>query len=158
MNRKIKLAAIAALALGALTLSGCAANAQASGDGGMKLPKVWGYVASAKFAQIDVADQPGAQTLVVKKVVAPIDAWVVVHADDNGMPGERVGLKHVSKGESLDVQVPLAGVKTEKVIVAVHADRGTPGTFDFDMMKKLESADRPFFVDGAEVATAVRVK
>jgi hypothetical protein len=120
---------------------------------------VWGYVAGAKFAKLDVAeDQPGVDTLVVTRVVAPVDAWIVVHLDDNGMPGERVGLKHISKGESRDVEVRLKDVKSEKVIVAVHADKGMPGEFDFDMEKKTTSADRPFFVDEKELAKVVAVR
>jgi len=157
MNRYIRVALVATLAVGALTLAGCSSVKAQSG--GMALPKVWGYVAGANFAQLDVAaDQSGAKTLVVKRVLAPTDAWIVVHLDDNGMPGKRVGLTHISKGESTDVKVRLAGVTTQKVIVAVHADKGTPGTFDFDMMKKAESADRPFFVNEKELATIVTVR
>ena len=90
----------------------------------MALPKVWGYVAAEKNAQLAIDEnQTGNDALVVKRVLAPTDAWVVVHLDDNGMPGDRVGLKHISKGESTDVEVPLKDVKSEKVIVAVHADK-----------------------------------
>jgi len=125
----------------------------------MKLPKVWGYVAGEKFAQLDLAEsQPGVNALVVKRVLAPADAWLVVHTDNDGMPGDRVGFKHVSKGESLDVQVPLTGVTSEKVIVALHADKGTPGKLDFDMLKKLESPDRPFFVNEKELAKVATVR
>ncbi len=121
--------------------------------------KVWGYVASAKNAQLALAEnQPGGSELVVDTVVAPGDAWIVVHADDNGKPGERVGLAHVKRGESSDVKVTLSGVKTDKVIVAVHADHGTAGKFDFDMMNKAMSADRPYFVDEKELAKVVQVR
>ena len=144
------LAAIALLVVTALAF----ADAPAKGSMG-----VWGYVAGAKFAQLDLAEnQPGVDTLKVKRVVAPRDAWVVVHLDDNGMPGERVGLAHIAKGESLDVEVPLEGVTSEKVIVAVHADYGTPNTFDFDMNKKETSPDRPFFVNKKELAQVVTVR
>jgi hypothetical protein len=156
MRRVLLLAALAAMALGSLVLSGCStASAQ---SGGMALPKVWGYVAGEKFAQLDVADQLGAKTLTVKRALVPTDAWVVVHLDDNGMPGKRVGLVHISKGENVDVKVPLKGVTTQKVIVALHADKGTPGVFDFDMMKKAESADRPFFVNEKELGKEVAVR
>jgi hypothetical protein len=47
------------------------------------------------------------------------------------------------------------GVTTPNVIVAVHADRGTAGTFDFDMDKAMASYDRPFFVDEMELAAVV---
>ena len=61
----------------------------------MDTAKVWGYVAAADKAQLEVAEnQDGVNELVVKRVLAPSDAWVVVHADMNGKPGMRVGLAH----------------------------------------------------------------
>ena len=54
---------------------------------------VWGYVAGAKYAQLDVPRTSSAPTRSWStRVLAPDDAWIVVHLDDNGMPGERVGL------------------------------------------------------------------
>jgi len=158
MKRYLRATALVALALGSLVLTGCAAQAGAEGGDGMKLPEVWGYVAAERAAQLEVDDQLGVDTLVVARVVAPADAWIVVHLDDNGVPGDRVGLKRVTTGESLDVKVPLAGVTSEKVIVAIHADKGTPGEFDFDMMKRMQSPDRPFFVNNKELAKAVTVR
>lgn len=158
MKRYIKVAVLIALALGSLALAGCAGQAKVEEGEEMKLPQVWGYVTGEKFAQLEVADQVGVDTLRVDRVVTPADAWVVVHLDDNGMPGERVGLKRISKGENLDVEVPLKDVTTEKVIVAVHADKGTPGEFDFDMERKMQSPDRPFFVNDEEMAKSVAVR
>lgn len=158
MKRYIKVAVLVAVVLGALALTGCSSSGKGEEGAGMKLPEVWGYVAGAKSAQLEVSDQLGTETLVVERVLVPADAWVVVHLDNDGMPGDRVGLKHISKGESLDVEVPLEGVTTEKVIVAIHADKGTPDEFDFDMMKKLESPDRPYFVNNKELAKPVAVR
>lgn len=111
-------------------------------------------------ASIKVADQIGVtDRLVVDRVVAPSDGWIVVHLDAGGAPGERVGLKRVEAGETVDVDVELTSDKlTEKLFVAVHADRGQPEVFDFDMMDKLGSPDQPFFVDGEEVAVAAKVR
>jgi hypothetical protein len=157
MKRIIIVALAAALALGTLALGGCAAT----GDGveGEGMAGVWGYVASAKSAQLEVtAEQVGADTLGVDRVLSPDDAWLVVHLEVDGMPGERVGLAAVKKGETLRIEIPLEGVTTPNVIVAVHADRGTTGTFDFDMDEAMTSADRPFFVDGKELAAVVAVR
>lgn len=129
------------------------ANAPEKGSMG-----VWGYVANEEFAQLEVEDQIGVDTLVVSKAEAPGPAWIVVHADDNGMPGERVGVRHIDEGVNNDIKVELKGVKTEKVIVAVHADKGTPDEFDFDMDDKEGSPDRPFFVGGMELAKVVAVR
>ncbi|HEY3317960.1 MAG TPA: hypothetical protein VGK50_06020 [Coriobacteriia bacterium] len=121
----------------------------------------FGVKAAAGEAAIEVADQPGVtDTLIVKRAVAPTAAWVVVHLDDKGMPGKRVGVQQIAAGENADVKVALdPSVKlTGKLLVAVHADRGTSGRLEFDMMDKLNSPDQPFFVGGKEVATAVTVR
>jgi len=147
--------ALAALAVAAFSLTGCSAATTQKTD----TSKVWGYVAAAAKAQLDIAEnQDGVTDLVVKRVLAPSAGWIVVHADMNGKPGMRVGLAHVDRGESLNVKVPLKDLTTPKVIVALHADKGTAGTFDFDMMNKEMSADRPFFVNESELAKAVTVR
>lgn len=150
MNSRIIVAAVA-LAASAAVLTGCMGSAEDRA--------VWGYVVAEKNAQLELAEsQPGVDELVVDRVLAPGDAWIVVHADDNGAPGERVGLAHVEKGESTDVKVALEGVTTPRVIVAVHADRGTNQEYDFDMMNREMSPDRPYFVNGAELARVVTVR
>jgi len=156
MKRIIITALAVALGLSALALGGCAA----AGDGakGEDMSGVWGYVASAKGAQLEAtADQLGADTLVVDRVLTPEDAWLVVHLEVDGKPDQRVGLLHIDEGETLEAEIPLEGVTTPNVIVAVHADRGTAGTFDFDMDKAMASPDRPFFVDEKELAAVVAV-
>ncbi|MDO9107448.1 MAG: hypothetical protein Q7U89_00440, partial [Coriobacteriia bacterium] len=87
-------------------------------------------------------------------------AWVVVHLNDDGMPGERVGFAQIPAGTSSAVGVKLDTdiTLTDSLFVAIHADRGTPGTLEFDMEDKLNSPDQPFFVNGDEVATKVSVR
>jgi len=148
----------AAVAIGVYALYGpSSANAKEK-PASMELPKVWGYVTGEEFGQLKVVDQIGVDTLVVKRVKAPTDAWIVVHLDDNGMPGARVGVEHISKGESRNVKVSLKGVTSEKVIVAVHADKGEADKFEFYMEDKLGSPDRPFFVNNKELADVVTVR
>jgi hypothetical protein len=155
MQRVIRIAVAAGLLLVAVAASACSSSGEQK-DSAMK---VWGYVVAAKNAKLELAEtQPGADGIVVKRVLAPGDAWIVIHADDNGKPGERVGLAHVKRGETADVKVPLTKATTAKVIVAVHADRGTNNKFDFDMMNKEMSPDRPYFVDGKELAKVVTVQ
>ena len=129
------------------------ANAPEAGSMG-----VCGYVASGDEAQLAVDDQPAGPELVVSRVAAPASAWIVVHLNDDGMPGERVGLARIAEGQATDVKVPLSEEATKSVIVAVHADRGTPDQFDFDMDNKTESPDRPLFVDGMELADVVQLQ
>ncbi|MDP2299316.1 MAG: hypothetical protein U1E08_06875 [Coriobacteriia bacterium] len=155
MNRIFIRAALTVLAIGTIALAGCAPASEAEHptDG------VWGYVTSADSAALELAaDQAGATELVVDRVLAPGDAWVVVHLDDNGAPGMRVGLAGVAKGETIDLRIALEGDLTDSLIVALHADRGTPGEFDFDMESPATSPDRPYFIGGAELAAVVNVR
>jgi len=154
--KRIALASVMLALLGAtVVLSGCATGSAEKTDS----TKVWGYVATADKAQLELDEnQNGVDQLVVKRVLSPTDGWIVVHADMNGKPGMRVGLTHVKKGESVNVKVKLKDLTTPKVIVAVHADRGTKDKFDFDMMNKEMSPDRPFFVDEKELAKVASVR
>jgi len=154
-RRWVALAALGALTVGALALSGCTT---ASTDGSHPADGVWGYVAADDNAQLEISGTASANELVVDRVLSPDDAWLVVHLDDDGKPGMRVGLQHVGGGESLDVAVALEEVTTEKLIVAVHADKGVAGEFDFSMDDPMGSPDRPYFVDRAELAVVVDVK
>jgi len=97
------------LAAAAIAVVGSIASADARTPRcGEEDPGVWGYVARADDAQLDVnSEQIGTDELVVDRVLVPENAWVVVHADDNGAPGERVGLIHIDEGESTSVSVPL---------------------------------------------------
>jgi len=120
----------------------------------------FGVNAAEGEASVMAAAQPGAtDSVVVAKVVAPTGAWLVVHLDDKGMPGKRVGFAQVTKGTSADVRVKLdpSIPLTDKLLIAVHADRGVAGTLEFDMMDKYNSPDQPFFVNGKEVATGIVV-
>ncbi len=156
MRFKRMTAALAIGAMAAALLSGCTSPAEKEISDN---PKVWGYVAAAEKAQLELSDkQLDANELKVDRVLSPTDAWIVVHADDNGKPGMRIGLKHIDRGESADVKVKLDKVTTDKVIVAVHSDRGEKNKFDFDMMNKEMSPDRPFFVDEKELAKVVTVR
>jgi hypothetical protein len=154
MNRALSRLLAVAFVLGALSLAGCTA---ATGED-HPTDGVWGYVASAGDAQIEVSGTATADELTVDRVLSPGDAWLVVHLDDDGKPGMRVGLQHIDAGESLGVTVALEGVTTGSLIVAVHADKGEAGQFDFSMDDPTGSPDRPYFVDRAELAVVVAVE
>ena len=122
---------------------------------------IMGIITTPDQATILVVDQPGATSrIVVDRVVAPERAWVVVHQSVGGKPGKRLGATHVVMGESRGVVVELdkSAPLTDDLIVAVHADRGTYGAFDFDMKNMAGSADRPFFVEGRELAVVVPIR
>lgn len=155
MNNKKRIVSLLIVAIAALTLVGCSS---ASDEGEGAEMGVWGYVASADDAKLELAtEQPGATSLAIDSVTVPERSWIVVHINDDGMPGERVGLVGVDAGTSEALDVPFT-TDSDSVIVAIHADRGEEGTFDFDMEAKETSPDRPFFVDGAELAQVVTVR
>jgi hypothetical protein len=119
-----------------------------------------GIVVAKKNASVEVMDQPGAKgSIMVAKVLVPGQSWIAVHLDDNGMPGARIGLQAIPAGTSTDVEVKLDDVTlTDKVIVAVHADRGIPGKFEFDKKQFDASPDKPYFIDGMEMAMEAGVR
>lgn len=122
--------------------------------------KVGPFGVKVSRASIEASDQIGAEkTITVDEVYAPDAAWIVVHKAVDGAPGDRVGLARVKAGTSKNVKVELTEkMLPEQLIVAVHADRGTPEVFDFDMMDKLGSPDQPYFVKGEEVAAVITVR
>ena len=123
--------------------------------------EVMGIVAAKGAASITADDQPGAKTsVVIAEVVAPADAFVVVHTSMDGKPGMRLGFTPVHKGVNRDVVVKLdaASELTPELLAAVHMDRGTPGKLDYNMKTIEHSSDRPFYVEGKEVATAFKVR
>jgi len=156
--RIIKRVAVVLLIAAAAALVLAAASVAVAAGGGERV--MTGVVVSESNVSLDVAAQPGvARSLVVASVIVPGPSWIVVHLDDNGAPGMRIGLEHISGGSLADVTVALDDVAlTDELIVAVHADRGVAGTFDFAMDRFESSPDKPYFVDGMEVATRVRVR
>jgi hypothetical protein len=72
-------------------------------------------------------------SLVVDKVMASADGWIVIHADANGKPGAVLGHAAVKKGENDKVKVVLDDTKDlgGAVWAMLHIDAGTLGTYEF---------------------------
>jgi len=121
-----------------------------------------GVVTAPGTAALEVQDQLGVVgALKVDRVLAPSDSWVVVYQQGmGGMTGQRVGLVSVRAGETLDLLVPFdKGVRlTDDVVVVLQADKGIPGTFEFDAGRFAESPDKPYFIGGVELAKTVLVR
>ncbi len=151
MKRSLNVAVAVAVVLLA---GGIAAYSYAAGP-----QKMTGVVVAGRNASFDVSKPVTNGALTVDRVLAPDDSWVVVHLDMDGKPGTRVGVAHVAAGSSSDVGVKLDPnvPLTDKLIVALHADRGVRGSFEFDMKNFGSSPDKPYFVDGKELAKEVPV-
>jgi hypothetical protein len=119
-----------------------------------------GVVTSAGSASIEATDQVGpAGRLVVHRVVAPDDSWVVAYiAEAGGTTSAFVGAAQVHAGRSLDVIVPLQGhvSMSQKLVLVLNADRGVRGRFEFDPARFDISPDKPYYVNGGEVRVALK--
>lgn len=89
----------------------------------------------------------------------PEPAWLTVHLVENGEPGRRVGLLELPAGEREDFTVTLDPVAlTPELYVALQADRGLIGRYEYMYMKRFDAPDQPFEVGGADVAVTIRVR
>jgi len=154
MRRLLTFGAVALVAVAAVALTAWTFAEARAHDYSMV-----GVVVAEENVALKVEDQFGAgDSVTVARVVAPDDSWIVVHLDDDGMPGPRIGLLRVAAGESVDLEVPLdEAPTTPDVIVALHADRGQRGAFEFAMDDFMGSPDKPYFVDLEEVARVIAV-
>jgi hypothetical protein len=87
--------------------------------------------------------------IVVKSVEAPADGWLVAHRAENGQPGDIIGFMMVKAGTNQDVQIPLAGTLEPGagIVLVLHGDAGTMGTFDAADDKPVMEGDKPTMVE-----------
>lgn len=151
---RIAAIAVAALAVSALALYSYLATRTP--------PAMVGIIAAAGSASLEATDQVGpADTIVVRRVLAPGAAWVAVYLiGAGGVPTRRVGLVRVPAGESLGVVVPIdpRQALTDKLLVALQADLGVADTFEFDPAHPEEGADKPYVAGGVELSKPVFVR
>jgi hypothetical protein len=91
--------------------------------------------------------------IVVKSVDTPSDGWLVAHNDEGGKPGDIVGFIMIKAGTNSSVQIPLAGKLDPGagIIVMMHEDSGTKGTFD-------PKDDKPTMVGGKPVVAEIKME
>jgi len=107
------------------------------GSGGM----VEGFVAAPGNGVLEIGSgsRVTSDGVVVSRVVAPADGWVVVGSTIS--PGRVLGKAWVPKGESRDVLVKLSLADGARASVSLHVDRGTPRTYEFDAERPIRSPD-----------------
>jgi hypothetical protein len=99
--------------------------------------------------------------LVIDKVVAPGPSWVAVYlVADDGKPSALAGHVAVGAGETLGVTVPIAAdmTLTDKILVALHADLGAAGVFEYTPGDFSGSIDKPYAAGEAELSRAVLLR
>ena len=123
-----------------------------SGEGG---GMVEGVVATSANAIIEMGSgsRVSSEGVSVARVVAPADGWVVVNSVES--PGSTLGKTWVPKGESRNVIVKLDAADGPRARVALHVDRGTKRTYEFDAERPLRTPDAQVFVDRTPVQTAL---
>jgi LPXTG-motif cell wall-anchored protein len=101
-----------------------------------------------------VSDQPIVDgSIVIQKVTAGQNGWIVAHLDQGGKPGTVLGETFVNQGDNPNVKiklsqdVPVGG----KLWPMLHVDAGTPGTYEFP------GADVPVIVNGDIVMKQITV-
>ena len=124
MNRNILILLIIG---GAVIVSGAAALMFSDGelsnvfkDGGDAEPLLVGNSA------IYTADQGMGNSVVVTMVVMEVDGFVVVHEDNNGVPGDIIGADPAKAGESKNLIVTLSRYTNEGEVfhAMLHSDNG----------------------------------
>jgi hypothetical protein len=91
--------------------------------------------------------------IVVKSVKAPSEGWLVAHKEQGGKPGEIVGFMMIKARNNSAVQIPLAGTLDPGagIILMMHKDTGTKGTFD-------PKEDKPTMEGGKPVMAEVKIE
>jgi hypothetical protein len=111
------------------------------GDGGVMAAAVVAEARDATMTLGPVATSP--RGVVVQRVVAPRDGWLVVRS--NTAPGVVLGQARVRKGTNEGVLVPLTAADGVRARLALHVDRGVPGTFEFEPKRLGRAMDGPVY-------------
>jgi hypothetical protein len=107
------------------------------------------YSQSLKVENAQVKDK----FILIKSVETPAAGWLVVHRSDDGKPGDIVGSMTVVSGTNNEVEIPLAAMvePSANVILMLHEDSGTKGSFD-------AAEDKPIMNGGKPVIAEVKIK
>jgi hypothetical protein len=93
--------------------------------------------------------------IVMKSVEAPSEGWLVAHKGGGGQPGEIVGFVMIKPGSNTEVRIPVTGTldhgPNAVIILMMHEDAGTKGTFD-------ASEDKPTMQGGKLVMDEVIIE
>lgn len=116
-----------------------------------------GLIASRRFSALQAPRTSSNEDgVIVPAVKAPSDGWLVVRST---LPsGTVLGYAPIEKGLNRNVLVPLTAVDSTRVRVAVHADRGAKGVFEFDPQRPGRSFDRAVFVDEKPLQAEVQLR
>jgi hypothetical protein len=102
-----------------------------------------------------VGDEATPPTFTIASVLSDGPGWVVIHSDNDGVPGEIAGFAPVNDGLTTNVVAELdPDLVTPVLWPMLHTDDGEVGTYEFGTV---EGTDAPVIVDGNVVAFPVSV-
>ena len=135
-------------ALFALALAACGGTSPEATNPATQEPAA---PSPAALPMVAVRDQDAtAGTVMIEQIIAADPGWIVIHTEQNGGPGPVVGYVGVPAGLSNDVVVEIdTAAATPRLYAMLHADAGTPGTYEFP------GADAPVAGDQTNVPFAV---
>ena len=88
-------------------------------------------------------------TVVITEVVSDRAAWIVIHEDQNGKPGDAIGRAKISAGVNSNLSVDLdVQSATSKLYAILHVDEGKPGIFEYP------GVDVPLLINGHMIIQA----
>ena len=92
-----------------------------------------GDPAPATLSSVEVSDQDAGQgTVIIDKISAAEQGWIVIHLDVDGAPGPVIGHSAVQPGENLAVPVAIdLASATPGLFAMLHVDRGELGQYEF---------------------------
>lgn len=122
------------------------------GDGGTGMAA--GVIASPDNAAIEMtATHVASGGIVVKRVVAPADGWLVLRS--TVPPGAVMGATHVAQGESRNVVIKVKAAEQARARVALHVDSSKSGQLEFNPARPAASPDKPVIAGGIPVERVV---
>lgn len=84
--------------------------------------------------------------MIIKEVVSDRAAWIVIHDEKDGKPGDAIGHARVMKGTNSDVPVDLdVQSATLNLYAMLYVDEGEQGIFEYP------GVDVPLMVNGQMV-------
>jgi hypothetical protein len=119
---------------------------------GLALSPLFSTLAHSESLKVENA-QVKDKFILIKSVETPAAGWLVVHESNDGKPGDVLGSMTVVSGKNNEVEIPLVAMlePSTNVILVLHADAGTKGTFD-------AAEDKPIMDAGKPVEAKVKIK
>lgn len=104
-----------------------------------------GIMVGEDDVDIQVEDQGVVGAVSVDRILTPVDGWVILRADRDGVPGELIGAAPIRAGENRNVGVVIdrSGGYPEGAFVSLLADKGTIGAFEYSTGDPDDSVSLP---------------